>query len=141
MGVEAEQEFTALAIGKGRVLRKGQKVAILNFGALLEGALEAAETLDATVADMRFVKPLDKELIQQLAESHDVFVTLEENAIAGGAGAGVVEYMMAEKIIKPVLNLGLPDQFVAQGTQQELHAELGLDAQGIAQAIQTYLDK
>ncbi|MGF1739540.1 1-deoxy-D-xylulose-5-phosphate synthase [Vibrio profundum] len=141
MGVEAEQEFTALAIGKGRVLRKGQKVAILNFGALLEGALEAAETLDATVADMRFVKPLDEELIQQLAESHDVFVTLEENAIAGGAGAGVVEYMMAEKIIKPVLNLGLPDQFVAQGTQQELHAELGLDAQGIAQAIQTYLDK
>lgn len=141
MGVEAEQEFTALAIGKGRVLRKGQKVAILNFGALLEGALEAAKTLDATVADMRFVKPLDEELIQQLAESHDVLVTLEENAIAGGAGAGVVEYMMAEKIIKPVLNLGLPDQFVAQGTQQELHAELGLDGQGIAKAIQTYLDK
>jgi len=147
MGVEIEQEFTALEIGKGRMMREstaaknGDKVAILNFGTFLPNALEAAEKLDATVADMRFVKPLDEAMIRQLAADHDVLVTLEENAIAGGAGAGIVEFMMQEKLIKPVLNLGLPDKFVPQGTQTELHAELGLDAQGIEQAIQAYLAK
>ena len=139
MGVELEAQFTALPIGKGRMMRQGEKVAILNFGTFLPNALTAAEALDATVADMRFVKPLDEQLIRDLAASHDVLVTIEENAIAGGAGAGVIEFMMKEKIIKPVLNLGLPDLFVAQGTQQELHAELGLDATGIEQAIRDYL--
>ena len=139
MGVELEAQFTALPIGKGRMMRQGEKVAILNFGTFLPSALTAAEALNATVADMRFVKPLDEQLIRDLAASHDVLVTLEENAIAGGAGAGVIEFMMKEKIIKPVLNLGLPDHFVAQGTQEELHAELGLDATGIEQAIREYL--
>ena len=139
MGVELEAQFTALPIGKGRMMRQGEKVAILNFGTFLPNALTAAEALDATVADMRFVKPLDEQLIRDLAASHDVLVTIEENAIAGGAGAGVIEFMMKEKIIKPVLNLGLPDLFVAQGTQQELHAELGLDATGIEQSIRDYL--
>tara|TARA_Y100001956_G_scaffold79035_1_gene91623 strand:+ start:529 stop:2394 length:1866 start_codon:yes stop_codon:yes gene_type:complete len=141
MGTEIEQDFTALEIGKGRLVRQGEKVAILSFGTFLENALEAAEELNATVADMRFVKPLDEVLIKQLAAEHDVLVTLEENAIAGGAGAGVIEFMMKEKIIKPVLNLGLPDKFVAQGTQDELHAELGLDAKGIEQSIRDYLVK
>lgn len=141
MGTEIEQEFTALEIGKGRVVRQGEKVAILSFGTFLGNALEAAESLNATVADMRFVKPLDEALIKQLAAEHDVLVTLEENAIAGGAGAGVIEFMMKEKIIKPVLNLGLPDEFVHQGTQDELHAELGLDATGIENAIREYLEK
>ncbi|MDF5109611.1 transketolase C-terminal domain-containing protein, partial [Vibrio parahaemolyticus] len=109
MGVEIETEFTALEIGKGRMVRQGEKVAILSFGTFLGNALEAAEYLNATVADMRFVKPLDEALIRQLAADHDVLVTLEENVIAGGAGAGVVEFMMKDKIIKPVLNLGLPD--------------------------------
>ncbi|WP_068714384.1 1-deoxy-D-xylulose-5-phosphate synthase [Vibrio tritonius] len=139
MGVELEAQFTALPIGKGRMMRQGEKVAILNFGTFLPSALAAAEALNTTVADMRFVKPLDEQLIRDLAASHDVLVTLEENAIAGGAGAGVIEFMMKEKIIKPVLNLGLPDHFVAQGTQEELHAELGLDATGIEQAIREYL--
>lgn len=139
MGVELEAQFTALPIGKGRMMRQGEKVAILNFGTFLPSALTAADALNATVADMRFVKPLDEQLIRDLAASHDVLVTLEENAIAGGAGAGVIEFMMKEKIIKPVLNLGLPDHFVAQGTQEELHAELGLDATGIEQAIREYL--
>ncbi|MBE4525368.1 1-deoxy-D-xylulose-5-phosphate synthase [Vibrio parahaemolyticus] len=141
MGTEIEKEFTALEIGKGRVVRKGEKVAILSFGTFLPNALEAAENLNATVADMRFVKPLDEALIRQLADEHDVLVTLEENAIAGGAGAGVVEFMMKEKIIKPVLNLGLPDKFIHQGTQEELHEELGLDAKGIEKSIAEYLAK
>ncbi|EEX34018.1 MULTISPECIES: 1-deoxy-D-xylulose-5-phosphate synthase [Vibrio] len=141
IGTEIEQDFTALKIGKGRVVRKGEKVAILSFGTFLGNALEAAEKLNATVADMRFVKPLDEALIKQLVDEHDVIVTLEENAIAGGAGAGVIEFMMQEKLIKPVLNLGLPDQFIAQGTQDELHQALGLDATGIEQSIRNYLEK
>ncbi|NOH62144.1 1-deoxy-D-xylulose-5-phosphate synthase [Vibrio sp. RE88] len=141
IGTEIEQDFTALEIGKGRVVRKGEKVAILSFGTFLGNALEAAEKLNVTVADMRFVKPLDEALIKQLVDEHDVIVTLEENAIAGGAGAGVIEFMMQEKLIKPVLNLGLPDQFIAQGTQDELHQALGLDAKGIEQSIRNYLEK
>ncbi|MFV8449507.1 1-deoxy-D-xylulose-5-phosphate synthase [Vibrio campbellii] len=141
MGTEIEKDFTALEIGKGRIVRKGEKVAILSFGTFLGNALEAAESLNATVADMRFVKPLDEALIRQLAAEHDVLVTLEENAIAGGAGAGVIEFMMKDKIIKPVLNLGLPDRFVPQGTQDELHEELGLDAKGIEKSINDYLAK
>ena len=141
MGVEIETEFTALEIGKGRMVRQGEKVAILNFGTFLGNALEAAEYLNATVADMRFVKPLDEALIRQLAADHDVLVTLEENVIAGGAGAGVVEFMMKDKIIKPVLNLGLPDEFIHQGTQDELHEELGLDAKGIEKSTLDYLAK
>ncbi|KIF54544.1 1-deoxy-D-xylulose-5-phosphate synthase [Vibrio owensii] len=141
MGTEIEKDFTALEIGKGRIVRKGEKVAILSFGTFLGNALEAAEKLNATVADMRFVKPLDEALIRQLAAEHDVLVTLEENAIAGGAGAGVIEFMMKDKIIKPVLNLGLPDRFVPQGTQDELHEELGLDAKGIEKSINDYLAK
>ncbi|NRB65907.1 MAG: 1-deoxy-D-xylulose-5-phosphate synthase [Vibrio sp.] len=141
IGTEIEQDFTALEIGKGRVVRKGEKVAILSFGTFLGNALEAAEKLNATVADMRFVKPLDEALIKQLVDEHDVIVTLEENAIAGGAGAGVIEFMMQEKLIKPVLNLGLPDKFIAQGTQDELHQALGLDAVGIELSIRDYLDK
>ncbi|MBN3575053.1 1-deoxy-D-xylulose-5-phosphate synthase [Vibrio neptunius] len=141
IGTDIEQEFTALEIGKGRVVRTGEKVAILSFGTFLGNALEAADKLNATVADMRFVKPLDKALIKQLVDEHDVIVTLEENAIAGGAGAGVIEFMMQEKLIKPVLNLGLPDKFIAQGTQDELHQALGLDAVGIERSIRDYLDK
>ncbi|CAM3026165.1 1-deoxy-D-xylulose-5-phosphate synthase [Vibrio rarus] len=140
VGANIAASFTELEIGKGRIVRQGSsKVAILSFGTFLENAMQAAEQLDATVADMRFVKPLDEALIQQLANEHDVLVTIEENVIAGGAGSGVVEYLMSQKIIKPVLNLGLPDYFVAQGTQQEMHVELKLDAQGIQGQIESYL--
>ncbi|MDE1324562.1 1-deoxy-D-xylulose-5-phosphate synthase [Vibrio aestuarianus] len=147
MGVEIQTEFSALEIGRGRVLRQrdeniaGTKIAILSFGTFLANALQAAEQLNATVADMRFVKPLDEELIRQLATDHDVLVTIEENAIAGGAGTGVLEFMMKEKLLKPVLNLGLPDEFIAQGSQEELHQELGLDAKGIIASIQEYVAK
>lgn len=147
IGSKIEQQMTALEIGKGRVLRTAKpdtdktSVAILSFGTMLEQTLIAAEALDATVTDMRFVKPLDTALITELAKHYDVLVTVEENAIAGGAGAGVVEFLMKEKLIKPVLNLGLPDQFIAQGSQQEMLHELGLDAEGIEQSIRDYLVK
>ncbi|USD65873.1 1-deoxy-D-xylulose-5-phosphate synthase [Vibrio sp. SCSIO 43136] len=138
-GIEVDKAFSELEIGKGRIVRQGEKVAILSFGTFLSNALTAAESLNATVADMRFVKPLDEALITELVNTHDVIITIEENAIAGGAGSGVVEFMMKNKLIKPVLNLGLPDKFVAQGTQDEMHAELGLDAEGIEKAIRNYI--
>lgn len=133
--------LTPLEIGKGIVRRQGEKVAILSFGTLLSNALEAAEQINATVVDMRFVKPLDEALILEMANSHDMLVTLEENAIMGGAGSGVNEFLMKEKKVLPVLNLGLPDFFIPQGTQDELLADLGLDAIGIVSAINAYLNK
>ncbi|MGR5365557.1 1-deoxy-D-xylulose-5-phosphate synthase [Photobacterium damselae] len=141
MGVDVQQEMTELEIGKGIVRRQGEKVAILNFGTMLEYALEAAENLNATVADMRFVKPLDEALILELAATHDVLVTVEENAIAGGAGAGVIEFLMQQKQIKPVLNIGLPDRFIEQGTQAELHQMLEIDGPGVEKQIREYLAK
>ncbi|CAQ85527.1 MULTISPECIES: 1-deoxy-D-xylulose-5-phosphate synthase [Photorhabdus] len=135
-GTGAElQPFEQLPIGKGVIRRQGKKVAILNFGTLLPDAITAAESLNATVIDMRFVKPLDKELILEMAGSHDLLVTLEENAIMGGAGSGVNELLMQEGHHIQILNLGLPDQFVPQGSQEEIRADLGLDATGIKNSI------
>lgn len=139
-GITPEREMTALEIGKGIVRREGERIAILNFGTTLSYALEAAENLNATVVDMRFVKPLDKALILELAAKHDVLVTVEENAIAGGAGSGVNEFLMKKKVLKPVLNIGLPDRFIEQGTQAELHAMLEIDGPGIEKQIREYMD-
>ena len=140
-GTEIQTDMTELEIGKGRIVKESstKKVAILSFGTFLPEALKAAENLDASVADMRFVKPLDEELVLKLAAEHDVLVTLEENVIAGGAGSGVIELLMQRKQIKPVSQLGLPDCFVEQGTQDELYQELGLDAEGIEKKIKAYL--
>lgn len=138
-GATVEKTMTALPIGKGVLRRKGEKIAILNFGTMMPYAMEAAEKLNATVADMRFVKPLDEALIDELAATHDVLVTVEENAISGGAGSGVIEYLMKSRQIKPVLQIGLPDKFIHQGTQEELHAELEIDGKGIETQIRRYL--
>ncbi|MBE8596310.1 1-deoxy-D-xylulose-5-phosphate synthase [Xenorhabdus sp. BG5] len=139
-GTGAEfQPLETLPIGKGVIRRQGERIAILNFGTLLDYALQAAENLNTTVVDMRFVKPLDKELVLEMAASHELLVTLEENAIMGGAGSGVNELLMQEKLSVLVLNLGLPDNFIPQGTQQELHTDLGLDAAGIQNNIEKYL--
>ncbi|MBL0520636.1 1-deoxy-D-xylulose-5-phosphate synthase [Aeromonas enteropelogenes] len=133
------QEMQALELGKGRVLREGKGTAILAFGTLLQHAWAAAEALDATLVDMRFVKPMDEALVLSLAATHDHFVTLEDNAIMGGAGSAVNELLMRSKQCKPVLNLGLPDRFVEQGTQQEIYALLGLDDAGIQASIERWL--
>lgn len=133
------EPLASLPIGKGVVRRNGEKIAILNFGTLMPDALTAAEQLNATVADMRFVKPLDEALILELAATHDALVTLEENAIIGGAGSGVNELLMSKRKIVPVLNLGLPDRFIPQGTQEEALHEIQLDAQGIVDQIQNWL--
>ncbi|EKP0311360.1 1-deoxy-D-xylulose-5-phosphate synthase [Aeromonas veronii] len=132
-------EMQALALGKGRILQEGKGTAILAFGTLLHHAKAAAEALDATLVDMRFVKPMDEALVLSLAASHDHFVTIEDNAIMGGAGSAVNELLMRSKLCKPVLNLGLPDRFVEQGTQQEIYALLGLDDAGIQRSIESWL--
>ena len=122
--------MTALPIGKGVIRREGKQIAILNFGTLLTNALSVAEKLGATVADMRFVKPLDEELIRELAERHSLLVTLEENAIQGGAGSAVLEYLNANQIAVPVLQLGLPDAYTEHGTHAQQLAQCGLDSDG-----------
>ncbi|QXB53204.1 1-deoxy-D-xylulose-5-phosphate synthase [Aeromonas sp. FDAARGOS 1415] len=138
-GIQAESEMQALALGKGRIVRQGKGTAILAFGTLLQQARAAAEALDATLVDMRFVKPIDEELVLSLAATHDHFVTLEDNAIMGGAGSAVNELLMRNKQCKPVLNLGLPDRFIEQGTQEEIYAQLGLDGAGILASIEGWL--
>jgi len=134
-GVPIHKDLTALAIGKGEVRRRGQRVAILSFGALLKPCLEAAEKLDATVANMRFVKPLDQELVRELATAHEWLVTVEENTILGGAGSAVLETLEKQGIQKKVLQLGLPDRFVDHGDPARLLKECGLDAEGIHASI------
>ena len=124
-----------LPIGKSRLIREGQKIAILNFGTLLPSALEAAEKLNATVVDMRFVKPIDIEMINVLAQTHDYLVTLEENAIQGGAGSAVTEVLNSSGKSTALLQLGLPDYFIPQATQQEALKDLGLDSKGIEEKI------
>lgn len=106
---------------------------------MLEEAKNVAKELDATLVDMRFVKPLDITLIDQLAQKHDVLVTLEDNVIAGGAGSGVNEYLLAQGYGVKVLNIGLPDQFIKHGTQLEIHQELGLDSEGILTKINNFI--
>ncbi|MEZ5494982.1 MAG: transketolase C-terminal domain-containing protein, partial [Pseudomonadales bacterium] len=135
------REMTALPIGKGVVKREGQRVAILSFGALLQRALGAAETVNATVVDMRFVKPLDEALILQMATQHTLLVTLEENTVMGGAGAAVNEYLAAQGVVIPVLNLGLPDVFLHHGKHGDLLDDCGLSAENIAHTIQQRLQQ
>ena len=130
-----------LPIGKSRLIREGQKIAILNFGTLLPSALEAAEKLNATVVDMRFVKPIDIEMINVLAQTHDYLVTLEENAIQGGAGSAVAEVLNSSGKSTALLQLGLPDYFIPQATQQEALKDLGLDSKGIEEKILNFIEK
>lgn len=140
-GIAPDATMSALEIGKARLLREGTKIAILNFGTLLPFAEEAAEKLNATLVDMRFVKPLDAVALKQVSGDHELLVTLEDGCIAGGAGAGVVEFLQQQKILVHVLQLGLPDRFIEQGTQQEMYTELQLDAPGIVAQINAYLDQ
>ncbi|MDT0603031.1 1-deoxy-D-xylulose-5-phosphate synthase [Thalassotalea castellviae] len=127
-----------IEIGKGRVIVEGKNIAIVNFGTTLAEASKAAEAINATVVDMRFVKPLDETLIDDLVKNHPFLVTVEDNAIAGGAGSAVNEYVLSQAHAIKVLNIGLPDSFIKHGTQQEIHFELGLDSTGILEKIKAF---
>jgi 1-deoxy-D-xylulose-5-phosphate synthase len=143
VGAEIRTEMTEIPFGKGEIRREagraagqgGRRIAILAFGTLLYQALQAAERLDATVANMRFVKPLDVALVTELARSHDAIVTVEEGCTMGGAGSAVIEALQAAGIQVPVLTLGLPDQFIEHGDPAKLLAQCGLDAAGIEQSV------
>ncbi len=138
-GMAIDPAMTAAEIGKGVVRRKGRTVAILAFGSMVQTAMDAAEQIDATVADMRFVKPLDEELIGDLATTHQLVVSIEENTLLGGAGSAINEFLLTENYSIPVLNLGLPDRFLDHGKIADMLAAVGLDANGVVQAIQKKL--
>lgn len=138
-GVPVNATLQAIPLGTAEIKRKGKKIALLAFGAALQVASTAGESLDATVVNMRFVKPLDEQLIAQLAASHELLVTIEENAVLGGAGSAVNEVLAHQKHTCRVLNLGFPDRFIPHGDPQRLLAEIGLDAAGIISACKKFL--
>jgi 1-deoxy-D-xylulose-5-phosphate synthase len=131
-----QTELTELPWGRGEVRRQGQRIAILAFGTLLHPALQAAAGLDATVADMKFVKPLDEDLVRELARTHDALVTVEEGCLMGGAGSAVAECLAASGVTVALLHLGLPDHFIEHGDPAKLLSGCGLDAAGIERSIQ-----
>ncbi len=134
-GVPVQPDLEPLPVGQGELRRTGAKVAILAFGSMLAPALQAAEELNATVANMRFVKPLDEELVLNLALEHSLLVTVEENTVQGGAGSAVEECLSRSGVTVPLLQLGLPDAFLDQGDPAQMLASCGLDAAGIAAAV------
>ena len=140
-GVPTEKTLGELPIGKGEIRRRGKKIALLAFGSMLTPALQAAEELDATVANMRFVKPIDRELIAELAREHSLLISIEENMLIGGAGSEVARIL--DEIGQPVsfIRMGLPDHFIDHGDQTRLLAEVGLDKAGIIRTAQTHQDK
>ncbi len=138
-GTPISKEMTALPVGKGEIRRQGENIAILAFGGVLGAALQAAEGLNATVANMRFVKPVDDMLIGELAESHALLVTVEENVVMGGAGSAVLEALARLGHKAAVLQLGIPDRFIDHGDPSVLTQECGLDASGIRQSIERKL--
>ena len=140
-GTIPSTDLQPLPLGKGKILRNGQKIALLAFGSLVPAALAAGEELDATVANMRFVKPLDIELIIELAGNHSLLVSIEENAIIGGAGSEIERALSELGINIPVLRLGLPDRFIDHGEQGQLLADLGLDKNGIMQTVSAWANK
>ena len=134
-GVAIQPSLDTLPIGKAELRRNGSRIALLAFGAIVPAAQQVGEALDLTVVNMRFVKPLDRTLLLELAKTHDGFATLEDNVVAGGAGSGVAELLAAEGISMPILHLGLPDAFQHHASREDLLAEAGLDAAGIRAAV------
>ncbi|NQY27047.1 MAG: 1-deoxy-D-xylulose-5-phosphate synthase [Piscirickettsiaceae bacterium] len=135
MGISVVPDLSTLEIGKAELKRQGKKVAILAFGSMVHPALEAAETLNATVANMRFVKPLDHKMIDNIINSHDLIITIEENAVMGGAGSAINEYLNSISNNTAVINLGLPDKFIDHGEHKKMLSHCGLDAQGIINTV------
>jgi len=137
-GVTVDETMQALPVGKAAIKHQGSRIAILAWGTMVPPALEAGKQLGATVVNMRFVKPIDETLILDLAKTHDVIVSVEENVLAGGAGDAVNSFLQTQQILMPVLNLGLPDQFIEQGTREELLELCGLDKKGILKSIEEF---
>jgi len=142
MGVAVEKTMQALPIGTAELRREGQQVvAILSFGSMLQTAMDTAETLNASVINMRFIKPLDEEMVLKMAQTHDILVTLEDNAIMGGAGSAVNECLARHQQLTPVLNLGLPDEFLDHGTRNEILHDAGLSTSDIITALETFIEE
>jgi len=137
-GTAVENTMSLLPIGKAEIRRKGQSIALLAFGSMVTPALEVGETLNATVVNMRFVKPLDEAMILDMARTHDLLVTIEENAVPGGAGNGVNEVLNAAFVRTPLLTIGLPDRFIEQGSREEVLKDAGLDVEGLLVAIEAF---
>jgi 1-deoxy-D-xylulose-5-phosphate synthase len=140
-GVIEAEALETLTIGRGEVVRRGEQVAILAFGSMVAVALQVAQTLNVSVANMRFIKPLDESLVKELASSHRLLVTIEENMVQGGAGSAVAECLNHAGVSSRLLQLGLPDRFIEQATQQQQLQEAGLDVQGIERQIRAVLDQ
>jgi len=137
-GSVVETELNTLEIGKAEIRLTGKRIAILAWGSMVTPGLEVGKQLNATVVNMRFVKPLDETMILQMAKTHEIFVTLEENVLSGGAGSAINLFLQKQRILMPVLNIGLPDEFIEQGTREQLLTQCGLDIQGILDQIETF---
>lgn len=137
-GVEIEKNMTTIPIGQAEIRRNGEAIAILAFGSMVTVAEQVAEKINATVVNMRFVKPLDQQIILQMAETHDALVTLEENAVQGGAGSGINEVLITNKVMIPVLNLGLPDHNIEHGSREDCLAMAGLDVATVLSDIEQF---
>ncbi|MBE0469491.1 MAG: 1-deoxy-D-xylulose-5-phosphate synthase [Methyloprofundus sp.] len=137
-GTVVNTTLDTLAIGKAEIRHHGGRIAILAWGSMVSPGLEAGKQLGASVVNMRFIKPIDADMILAMAKTHDVLVTIEENALAGGAGSAVNEFLQAQRILMPVLNIALPDAYVEQGTREQLLTDCGLDTQGIVASIETF---
>lgn len=138
-GIAPDSSLATLPVGKGEIVRRGHKIALLAFGSLVHAALVAGEELDASVANMRFIKPIDAELVAELARNHSLLVSIEENSVIGGAGSEIERTLRASGMHTPVLRLGLPDRFIEHGEQGQLLAELGLNGPGIVSTVRAYL--
>jgi 1-deoxy-D-xylulose-5-phosphate synthase len=138
-GVVPQKEMQMLPVGRGEIRRNGSGIALLAFGSMLKPCLEVGDELDATVVNMRFVKPMDDELIASVAQNHQLLVTVEENTIMGGAGSAVLESLANRGITTPILQLGLPDVFIDQGDPSQMLADCGLDKTGILRSVRTRL--
>ena len=140
-GVALQEQMSALPIGKAEVRRRGHGIAILAFGTMVAACESVAEGLDATLVNMRFIKPLDEDLIVEMAESHDLLVAVDENVIAGGAGSAVNEVLALHAVPHFVLNLGLPDRLLQHGSRDDMLADAGLTSESIEVSIRSYQEK
>ena len=140
-GVPVEPEMKAVEVGKAKVIRQGKRIAILAFGSPVYDALEVGEQLDATVVNMRFVKPIDQALIIDIAKAHDCIVTVEDNVVMGGAGSAVNEVLAVSRIPVCIKNLGLPDHYLDHATREEQLSDAGLDTDCILKSIQQFVEE